>query len=224
MNITKRLLPVNHTTGRNGSGVDMIVIHVTEGSASSVRSWFAAVQAKVSAHYMVTVDGMIDQFVDENDTAWHAGRVDHPTAPLVLARPHANPNQYSIGIEHEGTGTEPLTAPQREASIQLIRDICQRHSIPIDRTHIVGHHEVYSLKSCPGAIDVNALVLLAAGDLGTARREPPLVVWSPYLDDYLIVTRVVSDHEWYFQRLADVGRIAPTKATTSLAFMPRVAA
>lgn len=220
MTITKRLLAINHTVGRT-MPVDMICIHVTEGNAASVRSWFASPVAKVSAHYLVNVDGTIDQFVAEDDVAWHAGRVDHPTAPLVVARPTVNPNAYSIGVEHEGTGTQPLTAPQRVASVELIRDICRRHSIPIDRTHIVGHHEVYSLKTCPGAIDVNALVLLAAG-VGTMDRPPgPLVVWSAFLHDWLIVTRVVSDRDWSFVKLGDVGRLAPTRSRTSLAGMPR---
>lgn len=201
-NLTKRILPINHTPGRPRP-VDMIVVHVTEGSASSVRSWFAAVQAQVSAHYMVCVDGTIDQFVAEDDQAWHAGRVDHPTAPLVLERPHVNPNAYSIGIEHEGTGTDPLTAPQRAASVELIRDICRRRNIPIDRRHIVGHHEVYALKTCPGAIDVNALVLLAASAGLIPTPERPTIVWSGYLHDYVIVTRVVSDREWYFIPLRD---------------------
>lgn len=223
MTITKRLLPagLNHGSGRGSTVPDMVVIHVTEGSAKSVREWFASAVAKVSAHYMVNVDGTIDQFVSEDDSAWHAGRVDHPTAPLVLDRPHVNPNAYSIGIEHEGTGTQPLTAPQRVASVELIRDICRRRAIPIDRTHIVGHHEVYSLKTCPGAIDVNALVLLAAG-VGTLERPPaPAVVWSDYLHDWLIVTRVVSDREWYFCKLGDVGRLSATRSKNSLAAMPR---
>lgn len=221
-NLTKRILPINHTAGRPRP-VDQLVIHVTEGNASSVRSWFAAKQAQVSAHYMVCVDGSIDQFVAEEDQAWHAGRVDHPTAPLVLERPHVNPNEYSIGIEHEGDGTKPLTAPQRIASVELIRDICRRRSIPIDRRHIVGHHEIYSLKTCPGAIDVNALVLLAAGAGTLPTPERPQVVWSAYLHDYVIVTRVVADREWYFIPLSQAKTLTPIQSVASLAFMPRTA-
>lgn len=224
MNITKRLLTINHTPGRPRP-IDMIVIHVTEGSASSVRSWFNANAAQVSAHYMVCMDGTIDQFVSEDDQAWHAGRVDHPTAPLVIERPHINPNAYSIGIEHEGTGTQPLTAAQRAASVELIRDICTRRNIPIDRTHVVGHHEVYSLKTCPGAIDVNALVALAANPVTSSVPVPftgpaPRIVWSDFLGDYLVVTRVASDTDWSFVQLKHVGKLVPTKANAPLSTMP----
>jgi hypothetical protein len=113
--MTDRLISINHREGRNGHVPDLVVIHVTEGDAHSVRSWFNNPVAEVSAHYMVCKDGAIDRFVAEDDTAWHAGRVDHPTADLVLARPGVNPNAYSIGIEHEGSGTEPLTEPQEGA-------------------------------------------------------------------------------------------------------------
>ena len=81
---------------------------------------------------------------------------------LVIDRLPANPNGYSIGIEHEGDGTHELTDLQRAASIALIRDIAARHGIPIDRTHVVGHHEIFAPKTCPGAIDVDALVAEAA--------------------------------------------------------------
>jgi N-acetylmuramoyl-L-alanine amidase len=159
MNVNAQLLSINFGEDRKSAyPISMIVIHVTEGDADSVISWFNDKSAKVSAHYMVKKDGAIVQFVSEDDTAWHAGRVDHPTAWMVVARLPSNPNGYSIGIEHEGDGTHELEPAQRAASIALIRDICARRAIPIDRTHIVGHHEIYSLKTCPGAIDVDALV------------------------------------------------------------------
>lgn len=159
MQIRNAQLATNYASGRRSAyALDLIVIHVTEGDADAVVSWFNNPNADVSAHYMVRKDGVIVQFVDEADTAWHAGRVHGCTASLVLERMPSNPNGYSIGIEHEGDGKHELTAEQRAASIELIGDIARRHSIAIDRTHIVGHHEIYDLKTCPGAIDVGALV------------------------------------------------------------------
>lgn len=222
--VTKRLLSGNYSSGRAGWFPDMIVMHVTEGNAASVREWFANPNAKVSAHYMVCVDGTIDQFVDENDTAQHAGVVDHPTAPLVVKRPHINPNLYSIGVEHEGTGTEPLTPPQLAASLSLVSELCERHKIPLDRAHIVGHHEIRASKTCPGAIDVNAYVrALRAVALPDARSKRPIIVWSNVAGDWLLALRVVSDSEWYYVPLSAIRRgIAPTRATTPLSRMPLV--
>lgn len=163
MDIFEHRIPTNYADGRHSPyAVDLIVIHVTEGDAAAVMSWFDNPQADVSAHYMVRKDGVVVQFVDEGDTAWHAGRVHGCTASLVLDRQPANPNGYSIGIEHEGDGTHELTDRQRASSVALIRDIAARHHIPITREHIVGHREIYDLKSCPGAIDVDRLVREAA--------------------------------------------------------------
>lgn len=195
---------------------DQIVIHVTEGSAESTRSWFGSAKSDVSAHYMVRKDGVIEQFVDEQDEAYHAGRVDNPTAPLVLARPGINPNWYSIGIEHEGDGVHELTTEQRASSIALIQDICTRRLIPVDRHHIVGHREIYSLKTCPGAIDVNLLVNQASRAIP---HDPPRVIYSSYFKDFLIVTRFVSDTEWYFVPLKSLP--AGTRAQTPLSQMSK---
>lgn len=221
--IRDRLLTLNHTTGRGAMRPDLIVIHVTEGSAASVRDWFASPIAEVSAHYMVCRDGSVDRFVREEDTAWHAGRVFEPTARLVKERPGLNPNKYSIGVEHEGTGTTPMTDAQRNASLALLADICQRWAIPIDRTHIVGHREVYAKKMCPGAINVDALVmeLRIRAHPSAAPKRPP-IVWSAYANDWLVVVDVRSDTDWTFVPMKTVRRAVPTQATVPLSSMPLV--
>jgi len=214
----------NFHTGRTGTGkkfgVDLIVIHVTEGTAEATISWFGSAKSNVSAHYLVHKDGRITQFVDEEDEAFHAGRVDHPTATLVVERPGVNPNDYSIGIEHEGDGTTDLTPEQRKSSITLLRDINTRRQIPLDRIHVVGHHEIYGPKTCPGKIDVDTLVEQAGGvgHPGSPDIWPPQVVWSPFFGDYLIVTHKVSDTEWYFVKLGDMR--GQMKAQTPLSAMP----
>jgi hypothetical protein len=180
MKLESRFLSTNFRKGRRATP-DTIVIHVTEGSAESVISWFNNPEAEVSAHYMVEKDGTIVAFVHEDDEAWAQGRVDHPTAAVVRERPTVNPNAYCISIEHEGDGTHELTDAQRASSILLIRDIAARYNI-------------YAPKTCPGAISVDRLVHEAATDATAA----PRIVFSPSLGDYLIVTRYVSDTDWSF--------------------------
>lgn len=164
MKISSELLTVNFARGRKGAyPPDCITIHVTQGSASAVRSWFNNPQAQVSSHYMVTRKGDIVQFVREEDTAWTNGRVDHPTAPIVLERITTNPNNWTVSIECEGTGKEELTDPQRGSVLFLIKDIAARRRIPLSRRHIIRHQEIYSLKTCPGVISVDRLVKEANG-------------------------------------------------------------
>lgn len=160
MQIIDDLLSINYAKGRKGAyQVDAICIHVTEGNAESVRAWFKDPAAQVSSHYLTTKKGQIYRFVRETDCAWANGRVVHPTAELVINRPSSNPNWWTISIENEGSGHEELTTPQRKALMWLIRDIQSRnHRITSDRRHIIGHREVYALKTCPGAISVDRIV------------------------------------------------------------------
>jgi N-acetylmuramoyl-L-alanine amidase CwlA len=216
MKLEVRFLAINFRKGRR-MPADTIVIHVTEGSASSVIEWFNDPKAEVSAHYMVQKDGTIVAFVHEEDEAWAQGRIDNPTAAVVRDRPTANPNAYCIAIEHEGDGTHELTDPQRASSLTLIREICARWKIPIDRRHIIGHHEIYSKKTCPGAIDVDRLVHDAAAG-PAAREDAPRIVYSPSLGDYLVVTRYANDADWWFVPAKSLP--AGVKAGTPLSQMP----
>jgi N-acetylmuramoyl-L-alanine amidase len=222
--VTAKLLKRNFTPGRD-MYPDMLVIHVTEGDAGSVIAWFNDPASQVSAHYMVQRDGQIIQFVHDEDRAWHAGNVVRPTAKLVLDRPGVSPNRYSIGIEHEGDGTQELTPAQRTASLDLLWQLSQRWKIPVDRDHIVGHHEIRASKTCPGGISVDRLVREMLGTHGAPPAHPaaPKLVWSDYHTDWLIVVREISDTEWYFVPLKTLrAKNAPTqRADTPLSQMPR---
>lgn len=203
MEIIKDLITVNNfMVGRKGWTPDRIGIHVTEGSEAATESWFDNESSDVSSHYIVSRKPEIRQEVLEKDTAWTQGRVSNPTAKIVKERQNVNPNYYFISIEHEGTGNEDLTDAQRMASAWLINDIRSRFpKITLDRDHIIMHREVYDKKTCPGKIDVDKLIQ-AARDLEASttvnKMLTPKVVWSEYFKDYLIVTKVVSDTEWYF--------------------------
>jgi N-acetylmuramoyl-L-alanine amidase len=211
----------NFSVGRKGSyPIDTIVVHVMEGSEESANSWFEDEASDVSSNYGIAKDGRIEMYVKEEDTAWAQGRVNKPTAKAVLARPDANPNWYCISIEHEGSGNEPLTPEQKASSVWLIQDISRRRSIPIDRDHVIGHHEIFNPKTCPGKIDVTELVQLAKGIQPgtTVIANPPRIVYSPSLRDYLVVTRYVSDDEWYFYPMKEL--IRGSRAGAKLSAMP----
>ncbi|MFB8028395.1 N-acetylmuramoyl-L-alanine amidase [Streptomyces sp. NPDC056465] len=111
--------------------VDLIVIHVAQQTFSQTVGIFRNPAKQVSAHYVVrSGDGFVAQCVRERDIAWHAGSWDH--------------NTRSIGIEHEGWIDQPayFTPTMYERSARLTADICDRHGLPKDRAHIIGHHEV----------------------------------------------------------------------------------
>jgi N-acetylmuramoyl-L-alanine amidase len=166
MNIIKKLSP-NFTPGRKKYQPLAIVIHIMQGSLAGTDSWFGNRQARVSAHYGVGRSGEVHQYVEEKDTAWHAGVVTTPSWSLIkktVSGLFINPNYYTVGIEHEGTIDTDWTDAMYESTSTLIAEISKKWNIPIDRDHIIGHHEIYSVKACPGnKVDFNKLIALAAG-------------------------------------------------------------
>ncbi len=136
----------------NRTKIDRIVIHhnATTNDAVARHTWYVSSGHGTSAHYQVTPD-KIWGCVGENYVAYHAGNY-----PM---------NQRSIGIEHlNNTGAPTWTIAEEtyRNSAKLIRDICERYNIPIDRQHIIKHGEV-SATGCPGGIDIDRLVAMARG-------------------------------------------------------------
>ncbi|MBX9917343.1 MAG: 1,6-anhydro-N-acetylmuramyl-L-alanine amidase AmpD [Nitrosomonas sp.] len=85
---------------------------------------------KVSAHFFIRRDGAIIQFVPCMKRAWHAG--------VSQWQSRERCNDFSIGIELEGSDTTPFTDPQYEALIALTRCLCQRYPIQ----DIAGHSDI----------------------------------------------------------------------------------
>src|SRR4051812_4397756 len=95
----------NFIAGRAGERPRAIVLHTTDGPFTAAARWFERADSGVSAHYLVGLDGRVARFVDEADTARHAGRVRDPTAALAAdADPEYGVNRFTIGIEFEDGG------------------------------------------------------------------------------------------------------------------------
>lgn len=159
MNIIQKKSP-NFWSGRQGYKPEAVVIHIMDGTLVGTDSWFASTTSQVSAHYGIGKTGEIHEYVNEADAAWHAGRIDASTWGLL--KPNVNPNLYTIGIEHEGKANDVWSDAMKQVSATLIREICQRWQIPIDRKHIIGHYEIFSKKpNCP-AVDKKIIDELVA--------------------------------------------------------------
>ena len=151
---------------------DVIVIHVGEGSQQAIYNTFLTEDK--SSHYCVSKAGEVWQFVDEKDTAWAQGLVVRPTSEIVKSR-KGNPNGYCISIENEGFGSKDFTVLQYVALASLVKDICARWGIPIDREHVIGHREIRADKTCPGIASVDKVVALAKGSASNADRIRALI-------------------------------------------------
>ena len=153
-------LPTPHRIPERRAGrPTAVVLHTTEGTFDGTAAWFADPASGVSAHYLVGLDGRIAQFVDEEDTARHAGRVRAPTVAVS-----EDPNDWTVGIEFEDAGDPDgveRTPAQMASGARLLRAIAHRWDIPLDRDHVLEHREINADKGCPGNLDAEALIAAA---------------------------------------------------------------
>jgi len=117
----------------------MILLHYTGmGNAQAAAGWLTNSESKVSAHYLIDVDGTIIQMVAEADRAWHAGE--------AIWAGERDINSVSIGIEihnhgHDAPdGLPPYPHAQMQAVAALCLDISARWSVPPQR--VLGHSDV----------------------------------------------------------------------------------
>ena len=106
----------------------------------------------MSAHFFVRRDGSLLQFVPCAARAWHAGESSWRGRPRC--------NDFSIGIELEGTDEIPYATPQYAMLARLVRALRRRY--PIE--DVVGHSDVApGRKTDPGpAFDWARLARLLA--------------------------------------------------------------
>lgn len=141
----------NFNARPSGCAVDLLVIHNISlppaqfgGSAIeefflnrldwSSHPYFKTIRGvEVSAHFLLRRDGRIVQFVSCDDRAWHAGQSSFEG--------RGNCNDFSIGIELEGTDTIPFTDAQYLALAQLT-DVLMAAYPGLRKDRIVGHSDI----------------------------------------------------------------------------------
>ncbi|MCK5725275.1 MAG: 1,6-anhydro-N-acetylmuramyl-L-alanine amidase AmpD [Thiotrichaceae bacterium] len=110
---------------------------------TSVDPFFAEIEAlRVSSHLLINRQGDVIQYVPFHQRAWHAG------VSRYLGRSQCN--DFSIGIELEGTDFEPFTEAQYTALIACLQILNQSYP-SIELAHITGHEHIASgRKTDPG--------------------------------------------------------------------------
>jgi len=127
-----------------------LVIHSTEGTnVEGLHAWLTndderlvvdgelLAPGPLSVHFMVDQDGNVFQYVDTDDTAYHAR--DH--------------NRFSVGIEHVGWADDPATwtPAMVEASAKLAAWINEKHPlVELDADHVVAHGSFQADRTDPG--------------------------------------------------------------------------
>jgi len=138
----------NFDTRPDGCAIDLIVIHAISlppecfGGAGveqlftncldpEAHPYYAGIHhLRVSSHFLIRRDGGIEQFVPTTGRAWHAGVSNWGGRERC--------NDFSVGIELEGSDTQPFDAAQYPALAALIRAIVRRHPV----TDIAAHSDI----------------------------------------------------------------------------------
>ena len=126
-------LPPNEFGACDTDGTHYVKALFTNQLDWNAHSYFKTIEgAEVSAHLFIERDGAITQFVNFNERAWHAGRSSY------LGRPECN--NYSIGIELEGSDFTPFTDMQYDRLAQVVSAIYEAY--PKTRRHLTGHSDI----------------------------------------------------------------------------------
>ena len=132
----------NYGKGRDGHLINKIILHWIVGTLESADATFNKSDRKASAHYGIG-NNQIHQYVQESDTAWHAGNL--------------TVNKESIGIEHQGGPDLPISEETVKTSIELVTDICKRYNISPDKDHIKRHSDIKATQ-CPGTLPLERII------------------------------------------------------------------
>jgi AmpD protein len=112
-------------------GGDAVAALFTNSLRYDAHPYFAQLKdLRVSAHFFVRRDGHVIQFVSCLDRAWHAG--------ISSWRGRCRCNDFSVGIELEGTDDLPYEHEQYAACNCLIDALRERYPIHA----VVGHSDV----------------------------------------------------------------------------------
>ena len=90
-------------------------------------------ELRVSAHLFISRAGEVTQYVAFNRKAWHAGD--------SIFEGRKNCNEFSIGIELEGTDHEAFTDTQYETLISVTEAIFKKYPL-INEDRVQGHSDI----------------------------------------------------------------------------------
>lgn len=145
MGVVPQLLVIHNISLPPGEfGGDCIERFFTNRLDWDEHPFFAEIRdVKVSAHLLIRRDGDTLQFVSFDERAWHAG--------VSCYGGRDNCNDFSIGIELEGTDLLPYTDSQYRA-LKAVTEALLQHYPGMSAEHIAGHSDIApGRKTDPGA-------------------------------------------------------------------------
>ncbi len=114
-----------------GDGIERLFTNTLDPGA---HPYFQQIEGlRVSAHLLIRRDGEVVQFVPFHERAWHAGE------SCFEGRERCN--DFSIGIELEGTDEQPYETVQIEKLAEVVRVLCAAYP-GLSPERVVGHSDI----------------------------------------------------------------------------------
>ena len=141
----------NRDARPEGCGLDLVVIHgislppgefggdgierlFTNTLDPDAHPYFRQIKdLRVSAHLLIRRDGEVVQFVPFQERAWHAGE--------SRFEGRGRCNDFSIGVELEGTDDQPYETVQVERLAEVVRALCAAYP-GLSPQRVVGHSDI----------------------------------------------------------------------------------
>ena len=115
-------------------GGDFIKQFFVNSLNSELHPYFKEISdLRVSSHLLIERDGNIIQFVEFNKSAWHAGVSEYEG--------QKDCNDFSIGIELEGTDSDPYQDIQYSI-LSGISECLMGSYLEINKERIIGHVDI----------------------------------------------------------------------------------
>ena len=111
-----------------GDGIERLFTNRLDPRA---HPYYASIDGlRVSSHFLIRRDGRLLQFVGCAQRAWHAGE--------SAWRGASGCNDFSIGVELEGTDSMPYAGVQYRVLARLVRAVTLRYAL----ADVVGHCDI----------------------------------------------------------------------------------
>ena len=141
MNVITNTSPNFSKKPRKTSDIKFVIFHYT-GMQSEIESIerLKDKKFKVSCHYLVNRKGQIFQMVNDNLTAWHAGKSKW--------KKFTNLNEKSIGIELVNKGHKFGYQTYTKVQIKSLIDLCKylKKKYKISNVNFLGHSDIAPLR------------------------------------------------------------------------------
>ncbi len=154
---------------RGGSVPTYIVLHhmASTGFVGVLNSWHTGAK-QGSANYAISNEGEVVGVVPEGYRSWSLSDAPWDSRSIT----------FEIENEVYG-GSWPVSAAAQEATAKVVSDLSRRYGIPLDRSRVLGHREVYTrhrgsyATACPGGLDMDWIVARARHLLGQGPTPEP---------------------------------------------------